>query len=195
MSNCGDDSMQLDFDQLLSRLAQHLHEADIAYMVIGGQAVIEHGRVRLTEDIDLTVAILPHELDRLLVAIKPLGLESAAPNPHDFAKTTHVLPVRQPGSPLRIDFSLTRAPYELQAIARGIDVDISGTAVLFVTAEDLVIHKVIAWRGRDIDDLRGIILKNPNLDKSYIRDWLKQFSESLELPTLQRFDELWSELG
>jgi plasmid stabilization system protein ParE len=49
---------------------------------------------------------------------------------------------------------------------------------------------VIAGRPRDLEDARTILIKNPDVDRRYIRDWLKQFEESLDTPFLKRFDEL-----
>ncbi len=191
MSNSGGASMRLDFDRMLGQLARQLDKARVPYMVIGGQAVLEHGRPRLTEDIDLTLGIPPRDLDRLLRAIGELGLTPSRADAREFVNLTHVLPTRQQDSPLRVDFSMTDSPYELQAIARGVDVVIDGVPVRFATAEDLVIHKVIAWRGRDIDDIEGVLLKNPGMDTAYIRHWLAQFADVLEQPLVERFDELW----
>lgn len=46
----------------MQRLAQRLHAEGIAYALIGGLAMAEHGYVRLTEDIDLVLT--PAGLDR-----------------------------------------------------------------------------------------------------------------------------------
>ena len=45
--------------------------------------------------------------------------------------------------------------------------------------EDLVIHKLFAHRPRDLEDAKGVILKNPGLDRDYIRGWLEEFDTSL----------------
>ena len=33
---------------------------------------------------------------------------------------------------------------------------------------------------RDIEDVRTVLLKNPDVDLQYIREWLKEFDESSE---------------
>lgn len=48
-----------DFPRLLSRLTRELDGEEIGFMLIGGQAVLLHGRPRLTEDIDVTLAAGP----------------------------------------------------------------------------------------------------------------------------------------
>ena len=45
------------FIPLLERLASTISAAGVRYMVIGGQAVIQYGESRLTEDVDITIGI------------------------------------------------------------------------------------------------------------------------------------------
>ena len=42
-----------------------------------------------------------------------------------------------------------------------------------------MIHKVIAGRARDLEDVRSIVIKNPKYDIAYIKKWLKGFDKSL----------------
>lgn len=57
--------------------------------------------------------------------------------------------------------------------------------------EDLIIHKLIFYRPRDIEDLKAIILKQKNnLDEEYIKKWLKIFSKTLEIDLIERFETL-----
>ena len=44
-----------DFSGLIGRIAEELNSRGLPFMLIGGQAVLLHGRPRLTEDIDITV--------------------------------------------------------------------------------------------------------------------------------------------
>ena len=46
--------------------------------------------------------------------------------------------------------------------------------------EDLIIHKIFSGRTRDLEDVRTILLKNPNINFQYIEDWLKDFDNSIE---------------
>jgi len=57
--------------------------------------------------------------------------------------------------------------------------------VHFASAEDLVVHKVLAGRPRDLEDVCAIVLKRPDLDRSFIHGTLQQFQEALN-----RGDEL-----
>ncbi|MGB3565055.1 MAG: hypothetical protein WBH85_09195 [Thermoanaerobaculia bacterium] len=58
------------FGSLLERIALALDNADLPYMVIGGQAVLLHGEPRLTRDIDITVAAdLGRRQARMIVGV------------------------------------------------------------------------------------------------------------------------------
>lgn len=53
--------------------------------------------------------------------------------------------------------------------------DLCGTEVSFASPEDIIVHKIFARRPRDLEDARGILLKNPGLDRTYILQWLQEF--------------------
>ena len=70
---------------------------------------------------------------------------------------------------------------------------IDDVVVHFASPEDLIIHKIIAGRPRDLEDIRNILVKNPGIDRDYILYWLNEFELSLNQPFKQRFEKLWEE--
>jgi hypothetical protein len=56
--------------------------------------------------------------------------------------------------------------------------------------EDLIIHKVLAGRPRDLEDVRTILLKNPGFDLEYVQRSLREFDRSLGEKLLERFEEV-----
>ena len=70
------------------------------------------------------------------------------------------------------------------------EVNLDNVIVRFAALEDLVIHKIIAKRARDIEDVRSILLKNPDYDTTYIAKWLEEFDKSLD----ENFGELFNNL-
>ena len=172
------------FDSLLEKVALALDGEGLPYMVIGGQAVLLHGEPRLTKDVDITLAAGLDELNTVLRAAKKAGLEPLV-DPDDFTRQTMVLPCCDPETSVRVDFILSCSPYEREAIGRSVTVRLGEAAVHFATAEDLVVHKVLAGRPRDLEDVRAIVLKKPDLDRPFIHRTLQQFQEALS-----RGDEL-----
>ncbi len=62
-------------------------------MLIGGQAVLLHGRPRLTEDITITLGVDPGRLPVVLEPCTALGLELLPDRVEEFVRDTFVLPV------------------------------------------------------------------------------------------------------
>lgn len=87
-------------------------------------------------------------------------LESA-----DVGEPPHLLAIR--GRGVKIDLLVARTPYQELALTRAIG------GVL--TVEDVIIHKLIAWRARDRDDIDSILASDEAFDEAYIRlhaaDW------------------------
>ena len=174
---------------LLEKIALALDEAGIAYMVIGGQAVLLYGEPRLTKDIDITLGASLDRLPDVLalaekVALKPLVV------PETFTRQTMVLPCEDPTTGIRVDLVFSFSPYERQALERVRRVRMGQTNVRFASLEDVIIHKVIAGRPRDLEDVRAMLLKNPRADLLYTRRWLREFSDALSEPFLDRFNEV-----
>ncbi|MBK8230791.1 MAG: nucleotidyl transferase AbiEii/AbiGii toxin family protein [Candidatus Eisenbacteria bacterium] len=174
------------FAELIARLGSALTAADIPYMIIGGQAVLVHGEPRLTKDIDVTVGVGPERLDDLLALVGKLGLEPLV-DPAEFVPATFVLPSADPATGIRVDMILSHSPYEQIAIARVVFRTVGGEAVAFASVEDLLIHKIVSGRPRDLEDVRVVLIKNPGVQHDYVERWLRDFGDALSEPLLDRY--------
>jgi hypothetical protein len=148
-------------------------------MLIGGQAVLLYGEPRLTRDIDITLGVDVDKLQSIISLAGSLALKILPENIETFTRQTMVLPVVHEETGIRVDFIFSFSPYEQQAIAKARKVRMLDQDVYFAAPEDVVIHKIVAGRPRDIEDVRGIILKVPEIDTAYIRQWLNDFSDAL----------------
>lgn len=147
-------------------------------MLIGGQAVLLHGRPRLTEDIDVTLGVGPDAWQMVCDVCTALRLEPLPERVESFVRETFVLPARHADTALRVDFIFSTTPYEREAIARAVWVDVGGTSVPFATAEDLIIHKLFAGRPRDLEDAVGVVRRaGDRLDWSYVERWTAEFAQ------------------
>ena len=182
------------FQNLLKKVASELLKRKIPYIVIGGQALLVYGEPRLTRDIDITLGIGVEGLNRIKSVARKLKLKYLISDVEDFVQETMVLPVVDEKSGIRVDFIFSFSPYERQAIKRANDIKFGRTAVKFASLEDVVIHKIIARRARDIEDINSVLLKNPNYDSEYIRHWLAEFDKSLKENFVELFNKIVDEL-
>jgi hypothetical protein len=182
------------FQRLLKKIASSLDKGQIPYMVIGGQAVLLYGEPRLTKDIDITLGVGVDHLGEMKEIVDRLSLKYLTDRVDDFVKETMVLPVIDRKSGIRIDFIFSHSPYERQAIERARSVFFGRTEVKFAALEDVVIHKMIAERPRDIEDVESILLKNPGYDSHYIKKWLAEFDGALDKKYRESFADIQKRL-
>lgn len=160
-------------------------------MIIGGQAVLLYGEPRLTRDIDITLGVNIDGLARLLNAIKELPLKPLPEDIEAFVRETMVLPTLDEHTGIRVDFIFSYTPFETNAIQRAKTVTLLGQQLAFASPEDLIIHKIFAGRPRDLEDVRIILIKNPDIDIVYMRKWLKEFDGSSDTKEfLKKFEEI-----
>jgi predicted nucleotidyltransferase len=181
------------FQQLLARIAEALDGARIRYMVIGGQAVLVYGEPRLTKDIDVTLGVGLDRLDDVVSVVRSLGFEELV-DPATFTRETMVLPCQDPDTSIRIDFVLSESGYEQEALARARTIRTGGADVRFAAPEDLVVHKIIAGRARDLEDVRAVLAKNPGIDRDVVAQALEELGRAIEEDLVRRFDEVARDL-
>ena len=156
----------------LIRVAADLQEFCAArrwrFCFIGGLALQRWGEPRETIDVDLTLltgfggetAFIGALLDRYAGRI-----DDAA----DFAGANRVLLLRS-ASGVGIDVALGALPFEESVVARATPFAFPGDAPLRTcSAEDLIVLKAFAARGRDWVDVEGVIARQAGaLDWAYI---------------------------
>lgn len=150
-----------------------LEESSIPYMIIGGQAVLLYGEPRLTRDIDITLGVNTDKLYDILRITKKVLLKVLPEDIYDFVKTTMVIPTFH-DTGIRVDFIFSFSPYEKMQFP-GQERYLYMEKGIFTSPEDLVIHKIFAGRPRDLEDVRTVLLKNPDIDRNYIERWLREF--------------------
>lgn len=183
------------FEQILSKIGACLGKHGLPYMIIGGQAVLLYGEPRLTRDIDITLGVSADRVDDLLAVVRELSLKPLHKDIESFVRQTMVLPAIDEATGIRVDFIFSFTPYETGAIKRAKKLTIMDQEVCFASPEDLIIHKIFAGRPRDIEDVRTVLLKNPDMDIRYIRKWLEEFDLSSDIKGfLKTFEEILKEI-
>ncbi len=178
------------------RLHTFLTARQIPYAIIGGIAVQRWGRPRFTRDVDLTILLPPGReepiLRELAAAFPPRIGDAVA-----FAMQHRVLPVQVPGGS-EADLSLGLPGYEEEVVRRAVAYDLGdGRQVRLCSAEDLIVHKALAGRPQDVNDIEGIVARQAGaLDVAYLRRWLEELARVAEdHEVVNRFERAWTALG
>ncbi len=136
-------------------LHQFLTSHKIPYVIIGGLAVQHWAEPRVTIDVDVTAMYSEgvEEFVRLISTRFP----SRVPNLLDFARQTRVVAIQASnGQP--VDISLGVPGYEDQVMDRAVEYEFKpGKRIRICSAEDLIIHKSVAGRGRDLTDISAAL--------------------------------------
>lgn len=176
--------------QALQEVQTFLKSQGIDYFVIGGLANAVWGRPRATQDADFKV--LPGSLTiGDFVELLATQFQFRVSEPISFVRQTYVAPIVASNG-IGVDIGLAFLPYEEEAFANAVTIELDEVSFPACTAEDLIIHKAISEREKDWNDIEGILIRQgEKLDQAYIRLWLKQFAEALEQPQLlNRYETL-----
>jgi predicted nucleotidyltransferase len=175
----------------LRQVDAFLKALGIPYIIIGGIANAVRGEPRTTHDADLKVLVKGMTIAQFRalaeVQFKPYRRPWLGQAESALVISVEVAP------DMIVDLLAAVLPYEEQAIQRAELIYFEDLLLPVCTAEDLIIHKAIANRTKDWQDIDGILLRQRGkLDVAYVRDWVAQFAEALEKPELvTRFENLY----
>lgn len=160
----------------LESVFRALNQSQTRYVLVGGLAVIAHGYLRTTSDIDLVMALNPENLRRALTALSELGyIPKQTVKLEDFAdpvkreqwireKNMLVFQLTT-GRPRELPIDIfVREPFDFDqeyALARRFELAPDIT-VPVATIKTLIKLKTAAGRPNDLDDLRRLKLLFPH---------------------------------
>jgi len=153
-------------------------------VIIGGIATGFLGRPRFTVDLDAMLLASTKDIPHILERAKAVGIEPRTDKVDEFAQKSRVLLMRHAASGVNIDISLGILPFEEEVVERSVVHQVGKVSLRLPTPEDLIIMKAIAYRPKDLEDIRTIVDSNPKLDLKRIEHWVKSFAEVLESPDL-----------
>lgn len=163
--------------EALRALVSALNDRDIRYAIIGGVAVIQHARVRTTDDIDVVLTVPQLELPRLFEILRDRGFEL------DFAKNIReytdegFTSIRY--GQVQVDLLRPVIPSYAHILDRAITMEILGLEVRVCSAEGLAVAKLMSMRPQDEADIQDLIAAyGSGLDLDFIRAELDSFTES-----------------
>jgi hypothetical protein len=153
----------------IERVFEALNQKNVRYLVAGGVAVVLHGYLRTTADLDLVVQLDEDNLRRALSALDSLGYRPRAPvRAEDFAersireawirdKNLQVFSMWSKESPaLEVDL-FVEEPFDFdEAYARTEPIRLETTTARVVPRRLLIEMKRSVGRPRDLEDVEAL---------------------------------------
>lgn len=151
---------ELDVSGLLARLAS----ADVDFVVLGGVAVIAHGYVRNTEDLDISYASDADNLEALGGVLLDLGARLRAvdedipfiPDARTLRRT-QILTLDTPLGGLDLLANPDGSPGYAALKANAERIDFDGFEIRIAGIEDLLAMKRAAGRPKDRPDIEALV--------------------------------------
>ena len=170
-----------------------LEQLEIPYMVVGGFAAIFYGEPRLTIDMDIVVDMKWNHIGPFVAAFPIPDYYVSEEGIRDSLQRRYPFNVIQPTTGAKVDLvPLPRDPFTRAAFQRRqrMEYDEAGHSATFITAEDIIVAKLIAYRETESDkhlrDARGVLMMQWGaLDLEAIRRSARASG------VLEQFEELW----
>lgn len=163
--------------EVLKLVTQRLREAGINYMISGSIAANYYTVPRMTRDIDVVIELKQGDIDKFVglfeddfyVNRETVANEVSRQGMFNLIYNKYVI---------KIDFIIKKSSeYQQGAFSRRKQVLIEQSPMWFVSAEDLVISKLV-WAKEShsemqLKDVRNLIETVDDLDLKYIDDWVR----------------------
>jgi predicted nucleotidyltransferase len=172
------------FRATLEALQRLLHKFDDRGVIIGGIAVGFLGKPRFTADVDAVFLLSTQDIPKFIELASRENIMPRRKDAEEFARKSRVLLLKHTLTETDIDISLGILPFEEEMVERSDIKSFANLSIRLPTPEDLIIMKAIAHRPKDLEDIRTIAEKYPDLDVKRIERWVKEFGEVLETPEL-----------
>jgi hypothetical protein len=156
-------------------LISTLHERGIRYAIVGGIALIQHTRVRTTDDIDVLLAVPQVELPGFFDALRQRGFALETERSIREICDSGVTLVRL-GSVI-VDLMRPVIPAFGRVLDRAVDAEVLGQHIRIASAEGLIVMKLAAMRPQDQMDIQDLFAAyGGGLDLMFIRHELATFT-------------------
>ena len=172
---------------LLTDLGAAFNRTSARWYIFGAQAAIVYGTARLTADVDVTVMFGNQPVENLIQALKDEGFETRITDALSLVEQSRVLPVVHLLSGIPVDIVFGGPGLEEQFAHRAQNHKLDGVMVPIASSEDIITMKILAGRGKDLDDALAIIMaRGKQLDLQTIGSTLELLEKTLDRSDLLR---------
>ena len=132
-------------------------------------------QVRTTTDLDIVLDLSEESYHAVRAVLEQDGW-SVQPTGGERREFPDIVRLRHQ-SYFPTDLLLAKTPYQVVAVqrARLLDPIALGFPLPYLSPEDVVIHKLLAYRFRDRDDLESLAKAGITLDEAYVQHWCDEW--------------------
>ncbi len=142
-------------NQDFKEFAQLLNEHEVEYLIVGGYALMVHGHVRNTGDIDFWVNPTNENAQRLMKVLSEFGMGSLGITAESLSVVDTVIQMGFP--PSRIDLMTSIDGVEFaQAYPNALKHVIDGVSLTIISREHFLKNKRTLGRHKDMADVEAI---------------------------------------
>ncbi|MFY9345330.1 MAG: DUF6036 family nucleotidyltransferase [Planctomycetota bacterium] len=174
------------------RLIRLLERDQTPYALMGGIVVPIWGVPRATYDVDVTLLGDAAVVDRFLAAAVADGFVVDPPFTKGFRDRVSGMDKLRiewwtPESRrVEVDVFLVTTEYQRAAFARRVQARIDHTTAWVIGPADLILHKLVAGRPKDLADIQNVLAVQGSVDAEYVRKWAVRLAVEDRLDTSLR---------
>jgi hypothetical protein len=165
-------SARIALDPTLAHFRRLFIELRIPWCIAGAVAANAYRSPRDTTDLDLVVQIPAERYGEVSTALGKQGWKLVRVSPDsaypDIVRLRH-------DRYFPTDLLLVKTAYQAEALARSRVVRRGSARLRVLAPEDVIVHKLIAYRHRDRDDILGILRGRTRIDHPYVERWAAEW--------------------
>jgi len=178
---------QKTVEQVLMDMVGVCEEGDFTYAVMGGLAVRVHGIPRPTYDVDFQLTVDEEQLSRFVALVEQRDYTISEQYVAGWRDRVGGMPLIKlktymaDGHSIDVDIFISETSFQFSTMKRRVRLEFEGQSMWFVSAEDLILLKLLANRPRDIGDITDILFVQGELDEAYMQKWSGPLGVEAEL--------------
>jgi hypothetical protein len=177
----------MEQDELLRHLCESLERLHLRYLITGSQATIAYGEPRLTNDIDVLVALDDSHTDVFVAAFPESEFYLSRDAVREAIRDRGMFNIIHPGSGLKIDVIIPEnLLYDRSRFERGRRIQVTPNfSAVFASPEDVILKKLqfyqLGQSDKHLRDIAGVLrISGDQLDREYIAETAKQLKVTEE---------------
>lgn len=178
-------------DEKIDFIVRLFEAKDIPYAIGGAIALFYWGEPRSTADIDINVFLVTSQASRVVSAIAAAGVQ--IDSVRVLREVAAVAQARFEFDGTPVDLFFADLPFHESCRARAVRVPFGNVQMNVLSAEDLVVCKVMFDRAKDWLDVEAVLhTRGPAFDTPYVHGWLVEMLGA-DNDRVRRFEKVAAE--